>query len=366
MKNIARVVALTSALTLALATGACGQRPTQEGGGSSGGRGGGQAGSNFRACMVTDSGGIDDRSFNAVTWDGLKQARQQFGIKSSFLESQKNSDYVPNISQFVQQDCNLIVSVGFLMGDATQQAAKDNPKQKFAIVDYKYDKAPDNVKGIVFDTAQAAFLGGYLAAGMTESGKVATFGGQKIPTVTIFMDGYWEGVQYYNKKHDTDVKVLGWNEKSQQGVFTGDFTDQAKGKQVTENFIRQGADIIHPVAGPVGLGAAAAAKDSSGRVNLIWVDTDGCRSAPQYCNLFLSSVVKGLDTAVKDVVNKTMNGNYSSEPYLGNLKNGGVGLAPYHKHAGDVPDKLKDEIKQLKQDIISGKVTVTSPASPKE
>src|SRR5699024_7623900 len=125
-----------------------------------------------------------------------------------------------------------------------------------------YEKPIENVKPIVFNTAEAAFQAGYLAAGMTESGKVATFGGVKIPTVTIFMDGYWQGVQYYNKENGADVKVLGWNQKSQNGSFTGDFTDQSKGKTLTENFIRQGADIVMPVAGPVGLGAAAAAKSA--------------------------------------------------------------------------------------------------------
>lgn len=361
MKTMARAMALVG--VLALTVGACGERPESAGGGSSGGAQ--AANSDFQACMVTDSGGIDDRSFNAVTWNGLKQAEKKLGIKTSYLESQSNSDYQSNINQFVQQDCNVIVTVGFLLADATLKAAKQNPDQKFVIADYSYPKgkAPDNVKGLVFNTAEAGFLAGYLAAGMTESGKVATFGGQKIPTVTIFMDGYWAGVQHYNKKHGTNVKVLGWNKKSQQGVFTGDFTDQSKGKQVTEQFIRQGADIIHPVAGPVGLGAAAAAKDAKG-VELIWVDTDGCNSAPQYCSLFLTSVVKGLDTAAFTAVKSVVKGTWDTDPYVGTLKNNGVRLAPYHKYADEVPTKLKQQIKKLEQAIISGKVEVKSPAAP--
>lgn len=360
MKNMARVVALIGAL--ALVAGACGQRPNQED--SSGG--GAQGNSDFRACMVTDSGGIDDRSFNAVTWDGMEQAEDEFGITTDFLESNSNSDFAPNINQFVQQDCNLIVTVGFLLGDATEQAAESNSEQKFAIVDETLDVSTDNVKSLVFNTAEAAFLGGYLAAGMTESGTVATFGGQKIPSVTIFMDGYWSGVQHYNEQHGTDVEVLGWDKDSQEGVFTGDFEDQAKGRQVTENFIQQGADIIHPVAGPVGLGSAAAAEDAGDRVSLIWVDTDGCRSAPQHCDLFLSSVVKSIDTAVKDVVETTMNGNYTSEPYVGTLENGGVSLAPYHEHSDDVPEELKQQIKQVEEDIVSGEIEVTSPSTPEQ
>lgn len=363
VKKIAQVVALASAV--ALAAGACGARPEQTGGSSGGGGGGGTSASNFHACMVSDSGGIDDRSFNESAWRGMQQAHKDFAAKVDFLESDSNSDYVPNINKFLKQDCNLIVTVGFLMSDATVAAAKKHSDQKFAIVDQSYDKKPDNLKPLVFDTAQAAFLGGYLAAGMTDTGKVATFGGQKIPTVTIFMDGYWEGVKYYNKKHGTDVKVLGWNEKSQQGAFTGDFTDQSKGKQLTQQFINQGADIVHPVAGPVGLGAAAAAKDAGGRVKLIWVDSDGCVSAQQYCKLFLSSVVKSIDTSVETVLKKTKNGKFSGEQYVGTLDNGGVSLAPYHKNADAVPDKLEQQIKQVKKDIMSGKIEINSPASPK-
>ncbi len=112
----------------------------------------------------------------------------------------------------------------------------------------------------MFDTVQDGFLGGYLAAGMTKTGVVATFGGIQLPTVTIYMDGYWDGVQYYNLKHHTSVQVLGWNEKTQKGSFTGDFTDQGKGERLTNTFIAEKVDIIFPVAGNVGLGAAAAVK----------------------------------------------------------------------------------------------------------
>ncbi len=141
---------------------------------------------------------------------------------------------------------------GSLMGDATKAAAKAHPSQKFAIVDYAYTPPLSNVNALVFNTAQDAFQGGYLAAGMTKTGKVATFGGQKLPTVTIYMDGFWDGVQYYNQKHGKNVQVLGWNEKTQNGSFTGDFTNQTKGQTLTQTFISEGADIIFPVAGNVG------------------------------------------------------------------------------------------------------------------
>lgn len=354
-----RVAAVLGALAL-LAAG-CGEPPAESEGGSGGG--GGQAGADFKACMVTDSGGIDDRSFNQTSWEGIQQAEDEFGIESAVLESNSNADFVPNINQFVQQDCNLIVTVGFLLADATEQAAKSNPKENFAIVDVVYDKPIDNIKPLVFNTAEAAFMAGYLSAGTTETGKVATFGGIKIPTVTIFMDGYWQGVQYYNEQNGTDVQVLGWNQETQNGSFTGDFTDQTKGKTLTENFIRQGADIVMPVAGPVGLGAAAAAQASDG-TKIVWVDTDGCVSAEQYCDLFLTSVMKGMDVAVKTTVQNAIDGTFSGRPYVGTLENGGVQIAPLHEYEDDVPDELKQQLDQVKKDIISGDIEITSPAQP--
>ena len=207
----------------------------------------------FLGCMVTDTGGIDDRSFNASAWAGMQAAaKANSNISVKYLQSTTQADYVPNINTFISQKCNIIVTVGFLMGDATQAAAKAHPSQKFAIVDFSYTPPLPNVNALLFNTAQDGFQGGYLAAGMTKTGKVATFGGQKLPTVTIYMDGFYDGVQYYNSKHGTHVQVLGWNEKTQNGSFTGDFTNQTKGQTLTQTFISEGADIIFPVAGNVG------------------------------------------------------------------------------------------------------------------
>jgi basic membrane protein A len=308
--------------------------------------------------MVTDTGGIDDRSFNASAWQGVQQA-QGNGVTGKYLQSTSESDYVPNINAFVSQGCGIIVTVGFLMGDATQSAAKANASQKFAIVDFTYKPALTNVKGLIFNTVQDGFLGGYLAAGMSKKGKVATFGGQKLPTVTIYMDGFYDGVQYYNSKHNTHVKVLGWNETNQNGSFTGDFTDQTKGQQLTNTFIQEGADIIFPVAGNVGLGAAKAvqqADQSGGNVNMMWVDTDGCVSAPQYCKYFITSVQKGIQTAVKTEVLAAAHGSFTGGNYVGTLANGGVALAPYHDFESKVPASLKNELAQVKAGIIDGSI----------
>src|SRR5262249_23893652 len=194
-----------------------------------------------------------------------------------------------NINSLLSQNCDLIVTVGGLMATATTNAAKANPTQHFTEVD-----APGNgknLKGLQYNTAQGAFLGGYLAAAYSKSGVVVTYGGLKIPPVTIYMDGFQQGVEYFNTQNHKNVKVLGWDEKTQNGSFPGSFTDQPKGQTLTTNFMAQGADVIFPVAGGTGLGSAAAAKASGGKAVVLWVDTDGCVSASQYCSVFLSSVV---------------------------------------------------------------------------
>ena len=318
-----------------------------------------QSNPDFKACMVSDSGGFDDKSFNQTSHDGLEKAKTDLGINTAQIESQSDSEYVDNINALLQQNCNIITTVGFLLGDATEKAAKKNPDVDFSIVDFAYPKAPDNLRGLTFDTAQPSFLAGYLAAGMSKSGVVGTFGGLPIPTVTIFMDGYWEGVQHYNQENGKDVKVVGWDEKTQKGSFTEDFEDKTKGQTIAENMIQQGADVIFPVAGPAGLGGLQAAQDSNGQVKAIWVDTDGCVSAAEYCGVLLSSVMKGMDVAVEQSIKDSLDGKFSNEPYTGTLANGGVGLAGYQQQASSVPTELSDKIEELKQQIIDGDITVT-------
>src|SRR6266498_1732991 len=192
-------------------------------------------GAGLTGCEVTDTGGIDDKSFNATAYKGLTDAATKYGITPKFLESQTEDDYAPNIQAFIGK-CDLIVTVGFLLGDATEKAAKDNPDQDFAIVDFAYDPTIPNVLGLTFSTDQAAFLAGYLAAGMSQSGKIGTFGGINIPSVTIFMNGFAAGILAYNQDSGTNVPscFFGSHPRKQDGTFTGDFEDQNKGKQVTE------------------------------------------------------------------------------------------------------------------------------------
>lgn len=324
--------------------------------------------SDYTGCIVSDSGGFDDQSFNQSSYEGLKKAEKDLGIKVNEAESKTNNDFEPNLRAMVTAGCDLTVTVGFLLGDATKAQAEANPNVHFAIVDFGYDPAVANVKPIIYDTAQAAFLAGYVAAGTTKTGTVATFGGIKIPTVTIFMDGYADGVKYYNEKKGKDVKVLGWDKAKQDGSFTGDFEKQDKGKQLTQNFLDQGADIVMPVAGPVGKGAGAALKEAKAAgkdVKLIWVDSDGFLTAPDYKDLMLTSVMKLMGEAVENVVKEDKDGKFSNTPYVGTLANEGVQLAPFHDMDSEVPAEVKTELEQIKKDIAAGTLKVESAASPK-
>ena len=322
--------------------------------------------------MVTDTGGINDKSFNQSSWQGMQQAAATNpNITAKYLPSTTTSDYAKNISTFISQKCGVIVTVGFLMGAATEAAAKANPKQKFAIVDCSYSSGcltgphEKNITQLVFNTAQDAFLGGYLAAGMTKTGKVATYGGMKFGTVTIYMDGFVDGVQYYNKQHHTHVQVLGWSEPSQNGTFAGSFTNIPAGQTIANTFIHDGADIIFPVAGGVGLGTAKAIQttDASGKhIAMFWVDTDGCVSAATYCPIFMTSVEKGITNSVKAAVLLASKGAKGGS-YVGTLKNGGAVLGPFHDWDSKIPGSLKADLKTLEQQIIAGKI-VPATKSP--
>jgi len=324
------------------------------------------AGGGFKACQVTDTGGIDDKSFNATAWKGIEDAVDQLEIEGKFLESQQQTDYEANINAFLEEGCDVIVTVGFLLGDATKAGAEANPDTKFSIVDFAYDPTIPNVLGQVFNTDEAAFLAGYAAAASTQTGKVGTFGGIQIGPVTDFMDGFVAGVNYYNDAHGTTVEVLGWDPATQTGAFTGDFDDQDKGKQKAEELMQEDADIIFPVAGPVGIGAMAAVNDNLAGLDpapmFIGVDVDQFISVPGNENIMLSSVLKRIDNAVFAAVEGAMaldgGSVWESNLYVGLLANDGVGMAPFHNFEDAVPAALVTEIDGLKAALIAGDVTV--------
>ena len=327
------------------------------------------AASDLAACMITDTGGVDDRSFNQTSYEGLLAAEAEYGVEPKLLESSSETDFQPNINTFLEDDCALIVTVGFLLGDATLEAAQANPDQKFAIVDVDFaefdadgnfvqDITLDNARELTFATDEAAFLAGYVAAGMTETGTVGTYGGIPIPSVTIFMDGFLAGVLHHNAENGTDVNVLGWD--GSEGQFTGNFESQDDGRNLTDQMLAEGADIIMPVAGPVGLGSAAALRESAADDKLIWVDTDGYISAPDYSDLMLTSVQKKMDVSVADTIGTVANDSFEGGLYVGTLDNGGVDIAPYHDFEDQVPDELKSAVDGLREGIIAGDISVSS------
>ncbi len=308
-----------------------------------------------KACQITDTGGIDDKSFNETAWNGFLRAEEELGVEVKYLESTSEADYDPNIQAFLDEGCDIIITVGFLLGDATEAAAQANPDTKFAIVDYAYEAEYDNLLGMVFATEQAGFLAGYVSAAVTETGTVGTWGGINIPPVSAFMQGYLAGVNYHNDQKGTSVEVLGWD--GADGVFIGSFEAQDLGNAATAEMLQNGADIVMPVAGPAGLGAGTAIQDF-GSGSMVWVDTDGYFST-DFGSLTLTSVEKKMDNATFDLIKAVQDGTFAGGTYVGTLENEGVGISPFHDFESQVPDELKAELDALRTGIIDGSISTT-------
>ena len=367
MKTLTRIVAVAGVATLALTACSSGSKPSSDSGSTSSAS---SNGASFKACAVSDAGGWDDKSFNESAYNGLKAAQAKLGIQINTAESSSSSDFVPNTESMVSDGCNLIIGVGFNLEKALHASANDNKDVHYALVDSSFSDdsnktvTVENARPLLFNTAEAAYLAGYAAAGMSKTGKVATFGGIQIPSVTVFMDGFADGVAAYNKAKGTNVQVLGWDKTTQNGSFTQSFDDQALGKQQAQQFIDQGADIIMPVAGPVGLGAAAAAQ-ADGKTYIIGVDSDWYESAPDYKSIVLTSVKKEIGASVEQVITDSVNGKFTATPYVGTLENGGVSIAPFHDFDSKVPSDLKNELTKLTDQIKKGELKVESANSPK-
>ena len=342
--------------------------------------------SDFLPCEVSDDGGFDDHSFNESALKGLTDAAKEIGSEEKHVESGSEDDYAPNIEGLLGEGCDLIVTVGFKLSAATIEAANANSDVEFAIIDDALDntgatnddgdpigdKINDvtggNGKPILFDTAQAAFLAGYAAASYSKTGVVGTFGGVPIPPVTIFMDGFVDGVAYYNEEKGTDVKAIGWDKEGQTGTFTGGFAPGPDATNAATGLLDQGADVLMPVGGAIYVSAATAIIDRADpTIALIGVDADVYNTDPDPAvkALLLTSVLKGVDAGVHDVVVAASKGDFDNTPYVGTLENGGLGLAPFHDFESKVSPDLQGELDALKQAIIVGDVEVTSPSTPK-
>lgn len=323
------------------------------------------AASSKLACIVSDSGGFDDRSFNQLGLEGVQAAAKEVGAEVKSVQSQTANDYSSNINNLVSQGCDVIVGSGFNLVAAIKTAATAHPDTDFVMVDDNSIKAK-NVKSIVFNTDEAAFLGGYAAAAYSKSETVATYGGAQYPSVTVYMDGFADGVDYYNSQHGASVKVLGWDKAEQKGTFVGNFTDQNASKTIAQNFLDQGADVIVPVGGPIYQGAAAAITATGSKAALEGVDADVYKTdTSKSRDLFLTSILKNIKPTVQDVVSKSLAKKFDNSVYVGTLSNDGVGLAPFHTFDDKVPASLDDELQSLQQKIVDGDIKVTSSSSPR-
>ena len=316
----------------------------------------------FLACQVTDTGGVDDKTFNQTAFAGLERAEAELGAEIAVLESQAETDYETNINAFIDQGCDVIVTVGFLLGEATATAANANPEVPFTIVDFAYDEGAienNNVLGQVFNTQEAAYLAGYLAASVTETGVVGTFGGLNIPPVTVFMDGFVQGVDRYNADKGTSVTVIGWDYPAQEGLFTGNFESLDDGRTFAQNLVDEGADIVMPVAGPVGLGSAAlAAELGTDTLKIIGVDTDAFVADEQNQGVYLTSVLKNMDLTTFRAIESVFTDTFEGGVTVGTLENDGVGLADFHDLADAVSDETVGELEVLRAEIIAGDTVV--------
>ena len=310
-------------------------------------------------CEVTDVGGVDDKSFNQLAFDGAEAAAALYGGEARVLESQSETDYESHISSFVNQgDCDLIVTVGFLLGDATATGAATAPDQPFAIIDFAYDPTIENVSGLVFAIDQAAFLAGYVAADQTQTGVVGTFGGVNIQPVTAFMEGFALGAAYYNDQKGTDVTVLGWDVATQDGLFTGNFESLDDGRAFAESLADEGADIILPVAGPVGLGAAALVQERGLRI--IGVDADWLQTAPEFSDVILTSILKKIDIAVLAAARAVIEGTFAGGVLVSTLESEGVGIASVTNPYTDDISTLNDELVAVAAGIIDGSIDTST------
>lgn len=311
----------------------------------------------YKACMVSDVGGIDDNSFNENAWAGMERAESELGVEVTFLESRSAEDYERNINQHIADGCDMIVTVGFLLGDATAAAAAANPDTRFAIVDFAYDPAIPNVEGLVYATAEGAMLAGYASASWSKTDIVGTFGGINIgPGVTDFMDGFIAGVNYWNEQSGESVRVLGNRDPNNpdSGTFTGNFESTDDAKNITLGMLQEGADVILPVGGPIGGGTFAAIDEQSADAVGLGVDVDWTESAPEFTPWLLTSIIKRIDNSVFQAVERGLNDEAVQPVFLSNLENEGVGIAPFHDYEDQISQDVKDHIEEMIEAIISG------------
>jgi basic membrane protein A len=321
----------------------------------------GGAGGKLKVGLVTDVGGVNDKSFNQSAWAGAQKGASEFGFDVKYIESKQPTDYEKNIDQFATEKYDVIITVGFLMGDATAVKAKQYPKIKFAIIDNAYfptkgvaycddtkkdcyaDGGLTNVTSLMFQEDQVGFLAGVLAAGMTKSGVICSVSGMEIPPVVRFIVGYQNGAKWMKPDIKTPLNV-----------YIPSFTDPAKGKETGQSMIGQGCDVVFGVGGNTGNGGLLAAKEKG--LMAIGVDVDQYNTYPEVKDALISSAAKNVDAAVYNYLKTVKDGSVKAGIATANLSNGGVGLAPFHDWDSKIPQAVKDKIKEATDGLKSGAI----------
>lgn len=358
----ATVGGLTTLLA-ATALSACGDAPEETDSDSSSGE---TTSSDFLPCVVSDAGGFNDKSFNQLSYEGVEQAADELGAEFKAVESNSENDYAPNLESLVAEGCDTIVTVGFALSAATVESATANPDIEYILIDDAADndfdgkKDAENIKPLLYNTAEAAFLAGYAAADYSKTGVVGTYGGQPYPTVTIFMDGFKQGVEYYNEEKGKKVEVVGY-EGGEKGAFTGGFEANETATNTARQLLDQDADVILPVGGPIYQGALTAIDASGKDVALVGVDADFYETDPNTQDVVLTSILKNMKVSTYEaVMSAAEDEDFDFTPYVGTLENDGVGLAPFHNFEDKVSESLTGELDEVKAGIIDGSIKVES------
>ncbi|MDO5026000.1 MAG: BMP family ABC transporter substrate-binding protein [Trueperella sp.] len=322
----------------------------------------------YQVCLLALSGTWQDAELTDSARRGLVEAHQEYGADFTTAEADSVGAAQQRAKSWAQGDCDLIIGMGVELEGVIHTLAQSHPDKNFALVgSYFLDQTGQatylrNGRPILFNAAEGSFLAGYLAAGMSQTGKVAAFGGLDTPHTRLYLDGFAGGISAYNAKHHRNIELLGWDKTSQTGVFTGSETDEAAVQQQTQNFIAAGADLIMPVTGVSARGAIPAASQA-GEVWLI--GTDGrWVERPEAAGVFLTAVTQDAAAGVIDTVAQAISPNNRVLAYVATLANSGVGLDPYYGVAGAVDDQFRAELDDTAKLIISGKLWVGSPSTP--
>ena len=297
----------------------------------------------YKIGMISDTGGVNDESFNQSTWEGLQQAQEKYGkdkVQVKYVESSQEADYTPNIETFVEEDLDLIIGVGYKMAGAIEEASKNYPDVQFAIIDHSYEKQPENVTSLIYEDNTAAYLAGLVAAKKTETNKVAFIGGIKSATLDKFEYGFRAGVKAANPNCELTVRYL------------NSFSDSALAKSVANQMHKDGVDVIYTAAGAAGTGAIEAAKENNKMA--IGVDVDQSPLAPDN---IISSTMKNVNVSIVNLVGEILEDNYQGGQVIVNtLASGGVGLSDTTKD--HVSKDILDYVNEQADKIKSGEIKV--------